>query len=397
MKRFAIGVTCTIVSGVQRANSLGTLDEPIPWVPVDPPGAATSVPGADDPEDERMPGPSKRVTLRDVAARAGVSVAQASLALNGQGRVAPATLERIRRAAADLHYQADGRARALRTGQRSAYGVVIRNMRNPFFLDVLRGMEVRAHREGAFLLILSSDYDVEREAAALRRLVAEGVGGVAISPIGRRGPLTEWLPRHPDLPVVAFNRTPEPAPAGGARLSTVGPDDGSAVTLALEHLRARGHRGATLLMAPEGLAADWGREEEFLRRCSEWGLAGTVVRCPLDHDSVARMAAERITAASVSGERSHEAFVVNSDYLGTAVYAAARSLGARVGRDVSVVGHDDLPTSALLDPGLTTVAVDRELLGDHAMRLLLSPREHGEDVRLPVYLVDRDSVAWLDR
>ena len=329
----------------------------------------------------------KRVTLRDVAARAEVSVAQASFALNGRGRVAPATIERVRRAAAELDYQADSRARRLRTGERSAYGVIIRNMRNPFFLDVLRGMEVRSHRQGAFLIILSSDYDVEREGAALRRLGAEGVGGVAIAPIGRHGPLTEWLPRHPDIPVVAFNCTSDPSVG---RVSTVGPDDGVAITLALEHLRVRGHRGATLVMAPEGLAADWGREEEFHRRCAEWGLAGTVVRCPLDHAGVARMATERMGAGT-----GHEAFVVNSDYLGAAVYDAARALDLRVGRDVSVIAHDDLPTSALLAPGLTTLRLDRESLGDHVMRLLSEPGEP-ETVRLPVRLVDRGSVARLD-
>ncbi|MEE2040553.1 LacI family DNA-binding transcriptional regulator [Nocardiopsis sp. CT-R113] len=335
-----------------------------------------------------MSSPRKRATLRDVAARAGVSVAQASFALNGTGRVAPGTVERVRAAASDLDYQADGRARALRTGKRSAYGVVIRNMRNPFFLDVLRGMEVQAHEEGALLLIMSSDYDVAREAAALRRLTAEAVGGIAIAPIGRRGPLSAWLPNNTDIPVVAFNCTPDlSAPEGAPRVPTVGPDDGAAVTLALGHLRERGHRRATLVMAPRELAADWGREEEFLRRCAEWGIEGTVVRCPLDHASVARMAAERISAAE------HDALVFNSDYLGTAVYDAARSLGLRVGRDVSVVGHDDLPTSALLDPGLTTVGLDRELLGRSVMRLLLNPQE--ESVRLPVTLAVRGSVAAL--
>ncbi|MBR8743746.1 LacI family DNA-binding transcriptional regulator [Nocardiopsis sp. MG754419] len=338
-----------------------------------------------------MSAPRQRVTLRDVAARAGVSVAQASFALNGRGRVASATVERVRRAAAELDYQVDTRARQLRTGQRAAYGVVIRNMRNPYFLDVLRGMEVRAHRQGAFLLILSSDYDVERESAALRRLSAEGVAGLAIAPIGRRGPFRDWLPGRPHLPVVAFNCTPDPEGPFGERVSTVGPDDGAAISLALEHLRARGHRDATLVMAPEGLAADWGREEEFHRRCAEWGLSATVVRCPLDHADVARMAAERMRAAS-----GHEAFVVNSDHLGTAVYEAARALDLRVGRDVSVVAHDDLPTSALLDPGLTTLRLDRELLGDHVMRLLSEPGAP-EAVRLPVHLIDRGSVATLSR
>jgi LacI family transcriptional regulator len=335
-----------------------------------------------------MPEPTKRATLRDVAAGAGVSVAQASFALNGTGRVAAATAERVRRVAAELDYQADGRARALRTGRRSAYGVVIRNMRNPFFLDVLRGMETVAHRKGALLLIMSSDYDQERESAALRRLAAEAVAGIAIAPIGRRGRLLEWMDRHSHVPVVAFNCTPEPDREGAAsRLSTVGPDDEEAVARAVAHLAERGHREATLLMAPEHLAADWGREEAFQRHCAEHGMAGSVARGPLDYEAVARRSARMMALPG------HRALVVNSDHLSAAVYDAARSLGLRVGRDVSVVGHDDLPTSALLDPGLTTIAVEREVLGERIMDLLVEGP--GAAVRLPVRLVERGSVAVL--
>ncbi|GLU50225.1 LacI family DNA-binding transcriptional regulator [Nocardiopsis ansamitocini] len=338
-----------------------------------------------------MPSPHKRATLRDVAARAGVSTAQASFALNGSGRVAPGTAERIRRAAAELDYQADSRARALRTGQRSAYGVVIRNMRNPYFLDVLRGMEVTAHEHDALLLIMSSDYDPEREAAALRRFTAEGVGGIAIAPIGRGGPLSDWRSRNPAIPVVAFNCTPDPdlsAGQGALPVPTVGPDDGAAIALALGHLKEYGHRRATLVVAPKERVADWGREEEFERLCGVWAMEGTVLRCPLDYRGVARVAGERIAASP-----RHQAFVVNSDHLGAAVYDAAHALGLRVGRDVSVVGHDDLPTSRLLDPGMTTVRFDRERLGEHVMGLLLAPQE--KSLSLPVELVVRDSVARL--
>ncbi|WP_136611624.1 LacI family DNA-binding transcriptional regulator [Sinomonas albida] len=337
-----------------------------------------------------MPHRAPRPTLRDVATRAGVSAALASYALNGTGRVAAETVERVMAAARELDYQADARARSLRTGRSSVYGVVIRNMRNPFFLNVLRGMETLADQHGASLLIVNSGYDPNREAAALRRLTSEGVGGIAVAPIGRNGPLAEWAATHEGLPIVAFNRTPDPSDlANPARVPTVGPDDKEAIRLALEHLLDRGHRSATLVAAPSELAADWGREREFLSLCREWDLRGTIMRCPLDHAKVSQAAAEAIDATRAP------AFIVNSDYLGAAIYDAARSRGLRVGEDVSVVGHDDLTTSALLEPGLTTITFDQERLGTEVMAMLLDGARQRVDVRLPVELTVRGSVADL--
>ncbi|WP_422933085.1 LacI family DNA-binding transcriptional regulator [Sinomonas sp. P47F7] len=331
-----------------------------------------------------------RATLRDVALRAGVSAALASYALNGTGRVAAETIERVLTAARELDYQVDARARSLRTGVSSVYGVIIRNMRNPFFLNVLRGMETRADQDGASLLIVNSGYDPNREAAALRRLASEGVGGIAIAPIGRNGRLGEWAAAHESLPIVAFNRTPDPADlVGSARVPTAGPDDHHAVKLALGHLRERGHREVFLIAAPIDLAADWGRQEEFLRLCEEWGIRGSIVRCSLDHDSVVQETAQIIDRTRVPG------FIVNSDYLGAAIYDAARSRGVVVGKELSVIGHDDLATSALLEPGLTTIAFDQERLGVEVMSMLLESTPGQNDRRLPVHLVTRGSVAAL--
>lgn len=81
--------------------------------------------------------------------------------------------------------------------------------------------------------------------------------------------------------------------------------------------------------------------------------------------------------------------------MGAAIYDAARSRDLRIGQDVSVVGHDDLATSALLAPGLTTVAFDQERLGEQVMSMLLEPRASREDYRLPVELTVRESVADL--
>lgn len=329
-----------------------------------------------------MSGAQTRVTLRDVARLAGVSVSQASFALNGTGRVAPLTIERVRSAADELSYRPDARARGLRTGRSGVYGVVIRNMRNPYFLDVLRGMELAARDSGASLIIISTDYEPEREEEALRSLRAQGVSGVAISPIGDGERLARWLAGAEDVPVVAFNCSRTMAEG----VSVVGPDDEEAVALALRHLRARGHDRVALVAAPAELVADPRREDTFLTRCAEEGIDGRILRSRLRTRDVETLVHAECDAGAPP------AFLLNSDYLAAGVYRAARERGLVVGRDVSVIGHDDLPTSALLDPPLTTIALDREGLGRAVVERLVGGSDAVER-RFPVSLRERGSVA----
>lgn len=336
----------------------------------------------------------RRSTLRDVAARAGVSVSQASFALNGTGRVAPVTAARVRAAADALGYAADARARALRTGHSDVYGVVIRNMRNPLFLDVVRGMEERADVDGAALLIVSTDYSPDREQQALRRLTAQHVSGIAIAPIGGLDRLAEgvresgWRDSPARRSLIAFHCSPPDDEESGADgIVTAGPDEVQAVALALDELRRRGHRAPVLVAAPADLVADGARERAFLHLCARWGLSGEILRCPLDARAV-----EHLTHR-LCEEREHPALIVNSDYLAVGVYAAAAARGARVGTDLSVIGHDDLATSALLAPGLTTIRFDRSGLGRHLMDRLLAPENRSRDTRMPVTLVSRSSVG----
>ncbi|GAA3663889.1 LacI family DNA-binding transcriptional regulator [Microbacterium marinilacus] len=337
----------------------------------------------------------RRATLRDVAAEAGVSVSQASFALNGTGRVAPMTAARVRAAADTLGYAADARARALRTGQSDVYGVVIRNMRNPLFLDILRGMEERADAAGATLLIVSTNYSPEREQQALRRLTAQHVSGIAIAPIGGLDQLADgvrrsgWSDPTATRPLIAFHCSPpETVEDDADGFATAGPDEKQAVALALDELRRHGHRAPVLVAAPTDLVADRTREQTFLRLCAQWGLSGEILRCPLDARSI-----EQLTHR-LCEEREHPALIVNSDYLAAGVYAAAAARDARVGTDLSVIGHDDLATSALLAPGLTTIRFDRSGLGRDLMDRLLVPGDAIRHTRMPVTLVPRASVAF---
>ena len=331
---------------------------------------------------------SRRVTLRDVAREAGVSSPQASLALNGQGRVAVATVERVREAAARLGYRPNPVARALRSGSASSVGLVTRNLSNSYFLDVLRGMEELTSAQDTSVVVMDSGYDVARELEAVRRMAEHEVRALAIAPVGSSESVDWWRRNRPGQPLVLINVAPS------AGVLAVGPDNVAAVELAVDHLAGLGHRRITFVCAPEGDVADDDRTTTFTARTAALGVQAHVLHTSLQFDAV-----QTAVAAQLADPGAPRTFLMNSDYTASAVYRAARAAGLVVGRDVSVVGHDDIPTSELLAPALTTVAFDRREVGRAAARLLLMPDAGvagaAPPVRLPVELRARESVADL--
>ena len=328
---------------------------------------------------------ARRVTLRDVAREAGVSTPQASLALNGQGRVAATTTQRVRAAAERLGYRPNPVARALRSGSASTVGLVTRNLSNSYFLDVLRGMEEVTSAQGTSVVVMDSGYDVDRELAAVRRMAEHEVRALAIAPVGSSASVEWWREHRPGSPLVLLNVTPAPG------VVVVGPDNVAAVTVALDHLAGLGHRRVTFVCAPQGDVADDDRTATFVARSRELGVEGHVLHTSLQFDAVQGAVAEQL-----ADPRAPRTFLMNSDYTASAVYRAARAAGLVVGVDVSVVGHDDIPTSELLAPAMTTVAFDRREVGRAAARLLLTPAAgSGTQPRLPVVLRARNSVADL--
>lgn len=328
----------------------------------------------------------KRATLRDVASAAGVSVPQASQALNGQGRVAAATVRRVRDAADRLGYRPNPVARALRSGGNDSVGLLTRNLSNPYFLDVLRGMEAVTSVRGCHVVVMDSGYDARTELQAVRRMADSGVSGLAIAPVGGTAAIDWWREHQPGVPLVLLNVSPVPG------VTTVGPDCPAGVTAAVDHLADLGHTHAGYIAAPRADDADPVRGETFISRCHDRGVEPEVLRGPLTFDGV-----RDLVVAQLDRPDGIRAFVMNSDYTASAVYRAARDAGMTVGRDVSVIGHDDLPTSELLSPAMTTVGFDRQAVGTLAAGALLEEGPGPRDLAVPVRLVARESVADLRR
>ncbi len=324
------------------------------------------------------------VHLKEVAALAKVSVALASFALNGKPGVSEATRERILVAADRLGYRANPHAQALRRGRSSTYGLIVRNLANPFFLDVIGGAEEIAHSQDVTLLVLDSAYSLERELLNIERLAAYRVGGLAIAPVGLGESIRRWQALEPGASKVALNATA----SGIERVTRVAPDNEAAVRLPLERLAELGHAHVAMLSAPRKLMADSDRLRAFRRHARRLDVKGTVLTAPLTIQAV-----QAATEALLSGSGARpSAILANSDHAAHGMYKAARRMRVDIGRDLSIVGHDDLASSELLSPPLATLRLDRRSIGRELMTRLLDPDAREDHVE-PVSLVERASMG----
>jgi len=326
--------------------------------------------------------PGRPVGIRDVAQAVGVSLATASLAINGQPGVAEATRHRILAAAERLGYRANPQAQALRRGRTTTYGFVVRNFANPFFLEVLSGAQQVAADSGATLLVLDSRYSLDRERRHVQELAAQRVAGLAIAPVGTGESIRLWHDLRPGAPVVALNASAD----GITGVCRVHPDNAAAVGLPVRRLAELGHSRVAFLSAPRQLMADPDRLRHFRRLARELGLRPRVMYSPLTIADVQRAAGVLLSRADAP-----TAIITNSDYTAHAIYKAARELSLPVGRGVSVVGHDDLPTSELLDPPLATIRMDHRAMG-RALMMRLLELGPADDYVAGVELVERASL-----
>jgi DNA-binding LacI/PurR family transcriptional regulator len=331
---------------------------------------------------KQQAGSGRPVGIRDVARIAGVSVATASLALNGRPGVADETRRRAVDAARQLGYRANQQAQALRRGRTTNYGFVVRNFANPFFLEVLSGAQQVAAESGATLLVLDSRYSLDRERGHVQELAAARVAGLAIAPVGSGGSIRLWQELRPGAPVVALNGSVD----GITGVTRVCPDSAAAVELPMRRLAELGHTSVAFLSAPRQLMADPDRLRHFRRLAGQLGLRPRVMYSQLTIADV-----QQAAAPLLSGRDAPTAIITNSDYTAHAIYKAARELSLPIGPGVSVVGHDDLPTSELLDPPLATIRMDQRAMGRALMMRLLEVGP-ADDYVAGVELVQRASL-----
>lgn len=349
---------------------------------------------SDLPPSPRNPG-SSRVTIRDVAARAGVSQPTASLVLgkHPRARVAAATRERVLAAAEELGYRPNVVARSLARGRSFALGIVVPDLRNPFVLDVVAGAERVASSAGYAVLLC--DQSARPVSSHLDTLLARQIDGVLLDAVGAAALPDDALR---GVNVVLIDEPHDRWPG-------VSTDARQAGRVAAEHLLALGHRVVAFIGPSSDVHAFRMRERGFVETLRAAAVAVPSERWRRSAATVrGGQAAMRVLLSQVP--RPTAVFCAN-DLLAIGAVKQCLTQGVALPADVSVVGCDDIEMSRFITPELTTISIPARELGARAARLLLSYIEHPADPPdsqtraaraalsrpLPVRLVPRGSSA----
>jgi DNA-binding LacI/PurR family transcriptional regulator len=322
-----------------------------------------------------------RVTSVDVARRAGVSQSTVSLVFSGkgQGRVSEATQEAVRRCARELGYRPNIAAQALRLGSSRAVALLVPDITNPFFARVLRGAQRAAQEAGYTVVLVDTANDRRWEAQSFEALRAGPVDGYLLFEVMP----PDGLERDEHV-VLMESKAP--------KRSSVRFDSEGGAADAFRHLVDLGHRRIGHLASAFEAPTFDEREAARRRVLDEAGI---------DPDAQARATtditidAARDAAGPLLDERPTAVFC-DDDIIAAGLYLAARERGLRIPRDLSVIGFDDMDFARVLEPALTTVALDAELLGSTAFELLedrFAGRRPRRRVVLPADLTLRESTA----
>ena len=303
--------------------------------------------------------------LADVAMLAQVSPATASRVLNGSRSVGPGLRARVERAMASLDYRPHRVARSLRRGASTTIGLLFHDVQNPFFTVVLRGVEQVAIRHDYLVMVCNSDQDPAREHMYAEALIAELVGGVVLASTDLLGTAVHALVAA-RVPVVLIDRY-----SGDTDLvDTVFVDNFAGGYSAAEHLVSLGHCRIAAISGPLTVSVATERLAGFEAGLGTAGLRldPTLVRAG-DFKQASGYAHMQSLLASHCDQM--DAVFVANDLMTLGALAAINAAGLRIPGDVSVVGFDDMPWAASLNPPLTTVGQPGVEMGEIACRLLL--------------------------
>ncbi len=309
-------------------------------------------------------------TMRDVARLADVSIATVSAVINGTAVVSPSRSERVKKAMEALDYHADQIARSLKTGKTRVVGMVIPDVTNSFYPEVIMGAEEVAGLARYSVILCNANEDPAQEQRQLGTLFSHRVDGVLIACSDPEIAVDRLLRRR--FPIVCFDRVP-----AGFRGDVAATDNVAGGYQATRHLIELGHKRIAILAGRTQLSTHSGRLEGFRKAMQEAGLPMRQEYCRIgglqseygyDFGNSLLQLSEPPTGVFCSNNKMLLGFM-----------RALAEAGIRCPEQISIVGFDDFTWMQNFHPALTTVAQPARELGRQAMHLLLSRIESGSD------------------
>ena len=329
------------------------------------------------------------MNIAEIARRANVSTATVSRTLNQSGPVKAATARKVWRAVTALNYYPNSHARTLVSGRSRLIGLIVSDITNPFFPELVRAFEDLAAQKQYDLLLTSTNYDTSRMTTCLRRMLERKVDGVAMMTSEMDMGLIKELSKR-NLPIVFMD-----VGQMGPRMSHVSIDYGNGIRQAVDHVVSLGHRNIAFITGPLDLHSARTRRQAFVD-----GLRDH--RVPLD-----RRLVREGTHTADGGEKAMKellkvtkhptAVVCSNDWTAIGALHAIHEAGLSVPGDISLVGFDDIPLTSYTTPTMTTVRMAARDVGATAFQALFSliGEQHveGDVYQVPTRLIVRESTA----
>lgn len=329
---------------------------------------------------------TKKITIKDVARQSGVSISTVSQILNGnEARFSALTVKKVIQAKKDLNYEPDYFARRMIMKKSKTIGVLVPDITNPFFSELVRGIENIFYQKGFITMLCNADLDQEKEDAYLAELSRRGVDGFIIASSVISNESINATLKAKNHPFIVLDQKK----ADGIS-DAVLTDDFSGGAQAAQHLKDLGHQKIAIVMptnAPENVC---GRLAGVHSVYEEKQIE--IIDAQLSKIG-GREAVAKILATDVTG-----IFAVN-DEIALGIYLGLAEAGKQIPEDYSVIGYDNIDMCEYMVPKLTTIAQPIFELGQTTANMLLerieTPDKNWEEKTLPVHLVKRFSTAHL--
>lgn len=326
-------------------------------------------------------------TIKDVAARAGISYTTVSHVVNGTRPVSDPVRDKVEAAIAELGYVPSGVARSLRARATGTLGLLVPNASNPYFAELARGIEDHAERNGYSVILCNSDDDIDKQLRYLRVLVERRIDGLIVATVASDKAFAEALAGL-RVPLMLVDRSLD-----GVTADRVQVDHERGGFLATQHLLELGHRRIACIGGPASTQVVQLRAAGYRR-----ALAGAKVEAlPVVDCAFTSPAGYAAAQALLADHEPPTAIFAGNDMIALGVLRAAAERGVRVPEQLSVVGFDDIEVSRYLYPALTTVGQSIGQLGETAAARLLArirtPDLSAEQQLVEPTLVLRESTA----
>jgi DNA-binding LacI/PurR family transcriptional regulator len=329
------------------------------------------------------------MNISEIARRARVSTATVSRTINQSGAVKSETARKVWRTINELKYYPNSHARALVSGRSRLLGLIVSDISNPFFPELVRAFESLAMQRQYDLLLTSTDYQTPRMTVCLRRMLERKVDGVAIMTSEMDVGLIKELSRR-GVPLVFMD-----VGHVGPRMSHVSIDYAGGIRQAVDHLVGLGHRRIAFISGPLDLHSARTRRQAFLDGMRAHRLKPD--RHLLREGTHTAEGGQGAMAALLRLSSRPTALVASNDWTAIGALHAIHAAGLRVPEDISVVGFDDIPLVSYTNPALTSVRMSAADVGATAFQALFAliggDRLEGDTYQVATKLVVRGSTA----